>query len=325
MNYSTPPHQCSGKSCHFKIISVILLNLYWQRYLNLIKVIRVAVAEVNTTEVVIYSVNWQSLILAGFVSSVVILPFKTVAELEHNVTEPKLTLRFCYEDKQLLPYYAGDNNLIPTKPGATIEHLQAASEKAGIALQLFRMPWLRCLHYLEENKVDALVAAYSAERAHYTYYPKDAAGQPDTDRAINTNALCLAHRFDNDLPRKLSTPSEPLAISRPYGYQPLPLPEHALLIGAHSPEQALELVVSRRVDATTVTCEINGITGNRQEIKTLPLKILQPPVYFSVGYLMLSKQFYQQHPAIAEQLWQALPQTLDHQRYIDYLAYPLGF
>ena len=40
---------------------------------------------------------------------------------------------------------------------------------------------------------------------------------------------------------------------------------------------------------------------------------------------MLSEQFYQQHPAIAERLWQMLPQTLDRSRYIEYLAYPLGF
>ncbi|KKO46730.1 amino acid ABC transporter [Arsukibacterium ikkense] len=236
-----------------------------------------------------------------------------------------LTLRFCYEDKQLLPYYAGNNADIPVNPGATIEHLQQATAAAGIGLELLRMPWLRCLQLLEENQVDALVAAYSAERAHYTRYPTDAYGQPDPAKAINTNALCLAYRFNNDLPHKISDTTAGLTIARPHGYRPLPLPEHATLVGAHSPEQAIELVVSGRVDATTVTCEINSVAGNQQEIDTLPLKILQPPVYYSVGYLMLSEQFYQQHNAIAEQLWQALPLTLDQSRYIEYLTYPLNF
>ncbi len=234
-------------------------------------------------------------------------------------------LRFCYEDKQLLPYYAGNSSSVPMHPGATIEHLQQATALADVELQLIRMPWLRCLQQLADNNVDALIASYSEQRADYTLFPTDKQGNPDPARAINTNSLCLAHRYDNNLATKLADPEMPLSISRPFGYRPIPLPEHALLIGAHSPEQALELVVSGRVDTTTVTCEINGVAGNKQEIDRLPLQILRPPIYYSVGYLMLSKQFYQQHPTVASELWQALPVTLNKKRYIDYLAYPLNF
>lgn len=236
-----------------------------------------------------------------------------------------VTLRFCYEDKQLLPYYAGDSAKVATSPGAAIEHLQQAAATAGISLAVIRMPWLRCLQQLADNQVDALVAAHSHERQHYTMYPRDKDGQPDPARAINTNALCLAHRFDTNLATKITDPASSLTIARPYGYRPLPFPEHAVLVGAHSPEQALELVVSGRVDATTVTCQLNGLAAKRRDIDNLPLKILQPPVYFSVGYLMISKQFYQDYPVLTERLWQALPQTLHRERYLEYLAYPEGF
>lgn len=251
--------------------------------------------------------------------------FVVKADSKPDKTLDQVVLRFCYEDKQLLPYYAGNSAEVPVHPGATIEHLQRATAAVGISLSLVRMPWLRCLQQLSENNVDALVAAYSPEREHYTFYPRDQDGKPDPGRAINTNALCLAHRFDNNLARKMSDTTSAMTIARPFGYTPLPLPEHAVLVGAHSPEQALELVVSGRVDATTVTCQLNGLAGNRQEIDTLPLKILQPPVYYSVGYLMLSEQFFQRNPAGAERLWQALPKTLDRDRYIKYLAYPLTF
>lgn len=251
--------------------------------------------------------------------------FVALADTPELPAKSTVTLRFCYEDKQLLPYYAGNTIKVPANPGASIEHLQQAAIAAGISLELVRMPWLRCLQQLADNNVDALIAAYSAERAHYTVFPKDKHGAADPAKAINTNALCLSHRFDIDLPKKIADKSSALTIARPYGYRPLPLPEHAVLVGAHSPEQALELVVSGRVDATTVTCEINGLAANRQEIDTLPLVIMQPPVFYSVGYLMLSQQFYRQHPTTAEHLWQVLPQTLDHKRYIQYLAYPIGF
>ena len=265
--------------------------------------------------------------LVNMLSIVMLMPLSIAgaATLQQQQSDTRLTLRFCYEDKQLLPYYAGDSVKIPEHPGATIEHLQHATAAVGIGVELIRMPWLRCLQLLEQGKVDALVAAYHTQRAHYTVYPQDQLGQPDPSKAINSNALCLAYRFDNKLPAKLLNKDAMLTIARPLGYHALPLPAHTLLVDAHSPEQALELVVSGRVDATTVTCEINGLAANRQEIDTLPLKVLQPPVYYSVGYLMLSKPFYQQYPVISTKLWQALPQSLDPNRYIDYLAYPLGF
>ncbi|MBV2129821.1 hypothetical protein [Arsukibacterium indicum] len=192
-------------------------------------------------------------------------------------------------------------------------------------MELVRMPWLRCLQQLADNEIDALVASYSSEREHYTIYPRNNAGQPDPSRAINTNALCLAYHFNTDLAAKIADKSANLTIARPYGYRPLPLPEHAILVGAYSPEQALELVVSGRVDATTVTCQLNGLAANKQEINTLPVEIHYPPVYFAVGYLMFSKQFYTQYPAVSERIWQLLPQTLQQDRYLKYLAYPHGF
>ncbi|WP_372626604.1 amino acid ABC transporter [Arsukibacterium sp.] len=267
------------------------------------------------------------MIFVSLLINVAITPLIVVvaATVPQKVAEADLTLRFCYEDKQLLPFFAGDSVTVPEHPGATIEHLQRATTAVGISLELVRMPWLRCLQQLAEGKVDALVAAYYANRAHFTMYPQDQFGRPDPSRAINSNALCLTYRFDNDLPAKLKNENAELTIARPLGYQALPLPPHARLVSAHSPENALELVVSGRVDSTTVTCEINGLVANRQEIDTLPLKVLQPPVYYSVGYLMLSKPFYLKNPEVADKLWRALPLYIDHNRYVDYLAYPLGF
>src|SRR5690606_24480062 len=85
---------------------------------------------------------------------------------EAITAQPALT--FCYEDKQLLPYYTENSRDIPAQPGATIEHLKIAAEQVGITLKLTRMPWLRCLQQLEDNSVDAVVAAYDKDRAHYT-------------------------------------------------------------------------------------------------------------------------------------------------------------
>lgn len=232
-----------------------------------------------------------------------------------------VTLRFCYEDKQLLPYYAGNSATVPDQPGATIEHLRRATFEAGMSLELVRMPWLRCLQQLEDNSVDALVAAYDESRAHYTRFPATADGAPDPTRAINQLGLCLAYRYDNALPQKLQD-KRPITVSRPLGYRPIPFPPHTALVPAHSPDQALELVVSGRVDATTVLCQLNGVDAKEQHLNRIPVLLLYPPLYQSDGYLMLSRQFYQQYPQLSARLWQALPATLDKTRYLQYLAYP---
>lgn len=231
------------------------------------------------------------------------------------------TLRFCYEDKQVLPYFTGDNSEVPSQPGATIEHLRQATLQSGITLQLIRMPWLRCLQQLENNQVDALVAAYVPERAHYTVYPKRPDGAPDSNKAINRMGLCLAHRYDNPLQQKLTNKSAIITVSRPLGYRPITFPANTVLIGAHSLQQALELVVNGRVDATTVLCQLNGVDAKERHLSMLPVQLLYPPLHQSVGYLMLSRQFYQRYPQQSEQLWQALAPTLNKDNYLQYLNF----
>ena len=56
---------------------------------------------------------------------------------EAIAAQPVLT--FCYEDKQLLPYYTENSRDIPDRPGATIEHLKIAAAQVGITLKITRM------------------------------------------------------------------------------------------------------------------------------------------------------------------------------------------
>lgn len=41
-------------------------------------------------------------------------------------------LRFCYEDKPLLPFYTGHGLLPAEPPGAAIEHLRAAAAASNL-------------------------------------------------------------------------------------------------------------------------------------------------------------------------------------------------
>jgi polar amino acid transport system substrate-binding protein len=241
---------------------------------------------------------------------------------DEAIANNKPVLRFCYEDKQLLPYYTGDGQHTPAIPGATIEHLTQAAKQSDITLQLLRRPWLRCLQKLKDNSVDALVAAFDADRAHFTVYPQLPDGQADISLAINQLGLCLAYRYDNPLEEKINQPTNSITLARPLGYKPINFPANTVLVKAHSPAQALQLVTEGRVDTTTVLCQLNGIAAKERQLNLMPLKLLYPPLHQSYGYVMFSKAFYQRYPKHAEQLWQNLPKTLSKQRYLHYLNYP---
>lgn len=245
-----------------------------------------------------------------------LLSFATRAE--HNVT-----LTFCYEDKQLLPYYTGEGHTAPYMPGVTIEHLLASAAAAGnIKLAFVRFPWRRCLQKLEQNEVDALVATYLPQRGDFAVYPTTADGNPDPHRAMSSHATCLVHRADNDIQHKITQPHGTLVVSRPLGHSNPDYPASVSVVPVHSQQHALELVLSGRVDATTTLCKVNGVAGADRLSQRKPLVVVYPPLYETTGYLVFSKAFYQRHPALAEQLWQMLGSTIQPQRYYDYLHYP---
>ena len=236
--------------------------------------------------------------------------------VQTNAAQENMTtgLTFCYEDKQLLPYYAGDGEQVASPPGVTIEHLQAAVKLTGIQLMLQRKPWLRCLQLLEQNKVDALVATYAESRRSFAVYPLNSNDEPDARLALSQHSTCLVQRHNDNVMQRSGTG---IMIARPLGYATPDYPVGVSIVPVQSQQQAFDLVKQGRVDATTTLCEVNTLptpTGF-----TEGLEVVYPPLYQTTGYLVFSKGFYQQHQQLAISLWQALQQTQEPKRYYQYL------
>lgn len=258
----------------------------------------------------------KRLLLTSICSAAVLYTLDSTAKTQP--TDHSVQLRFCYEDKQLLPYYAGDGESVASPPGVTIEHLQASvASISELTLQLQRKPWLRCLQLLEQNKVDALVATYSTERLSYAEFPLDNQQKPDISRAMSSHTTCVIQRPGSAV---MARREEPLVIARPLGYATPDYPDNVTIVSVQSQQQAFELVVQQRVDATTTLCEVNGIKAPAD--MTPGLEIVYPPLYQITGYLVFSKGFYQQHKKLAEQLWRALATHRDESRYFEYLLLP---
>jgi len=220
-------------------------------------------------------------------------------------------LTFCYEDKMLFPYYLGTGPLVPSqRPGATIEHLKQLTPKVPeLQLELVRMPWKRCLAALKNNDVDAVVASFSPERTAFARYPM-LQQQPDPKRAFAEHHTCLVSRQDAEWSwdgQKIIGGNE-IVIGRTLGYPAITSPlgqkfqMHYTLSGAMD----LDLLKKGRINAVTTLCYINGQQFTSSVIANRGLKVLHPPLYRNTGYLVFSVDFYQQHQALAESLWQHL-------------------
>ncbi|GAB60501.1 substrate-binding periplasmic protein [Rheinheimera nanhaiensis] len=226
-----------------------------------------------------------------------------------------LTLQFCYEDKQLLPYYAGQGEQIASPPGVTIEHIQAAvGDISSLTLQLQRKPWLRCLQLLQQNKIDALVSTYTPARAGFAVYPMTDDNQPDTELALSRHATCLVQRPGDAVMQRLT---QGVTVARPLGYATPDYPAGVTVVEVQSQQQAFALVKQGRVDATTSLCEVDKLP--LPSAFSAQLQVVQPPLYHTTGYLVFSTAFYQQHAVVARQLWQALKQHRKPERYFQYL------
>ncbi|HEX5791714.1 MAG TPA: transporter substrate-binding domain-containing protein [Rheinheimera sp.] len=241
-----------------------------------------------------------------------------LANLLSNVqAKEPVPLQFCYEDKQLLPYYAGNGEQVANPPGVTIEHLQASTAKLPqLELKLQRKPWLRCLQLLEHNKVDALVATYAESRRSFAVYPLNKNDTPDTSLALSQHATCLVQRHNDNVLQRLTAG---VVLARPLGYATPDYPLGVSIVPVQSQQQAFELVKQGRVDATTTLCEVNQLSIPASFAEGL--QVVYPPLYSTTGYLVFSKAFYQQYPELASGLWQALQQNHQPERYYQYLQH----
>lgn len=234
-------------------------------------------------------------------------------------------LRFCYEDKQLRPYYFGDNNLIPTeRPGATIEHLQFLTRQVpNLALKLERLPWKRCLAKLASGEVDAVVGSYSKERETIGVFPRDAKQRPDPKRAFAEHQTCLVTRTDANWSwnGQQFVGINQVVVARSLGYAPLKSPDQQKIIMHYtlSGTMDLDLLERGRVNAITTLCRIAGENAVTPAVRERNLKVLMPPLYSNTGYLIFSHQFYQRQPAVAEQLWHLLSKEKGTAIYHSYL------
>ena len=218
-------------------------------------------------------------------------------------------VRLSFETKENAPRYFSEGTAIAKdKPGITIELMRLVAKRAGVRLEMQRVPWARSLYLLETNQVDGVFhMSYLAERTRFAAYPmKD--GQPDRARSIFTQSYYLYARKGT----RLTWDGERLATDGPIGTtRGYSVAKRLEALGARVEQEndlpgSMRKVLAGRLEAYA---ELeNMATGllARYPDEMRDIVRLQPPLRQEPYYLVLSKGFQGRDPALAERIWDAI-------------------
>ena len=229
--------------------------------------------------------------------------FFSLVQAENHA--PK-TLIIAYEDKAQFPYYLGDSQAIPERPGVAVEMVQALQEVLpDTRIELRRYPWKRCLVLLENGRVDAIFnASYTPAHSRFGQYPSIDDSPHDPEYRLTNISYHWYRDIDNDRAEP-PTPSSDVAAPSGYsvtnllkslGYRPS-MPE--------SSYSALRMVTAGYVQAAA----LQTVTGDRliqQKPELNQLVRVEPAITEKPYYLLFSKTFYDRYPELTEQLWQEI-------------------
>ena len=241
-----------------------------------------------------------SLILWG------IVPVITIAE---TVSTEKLRLHFAYSTSEQPPYIYGNSKDIPENPGRVVDMLKSLEQAIpGTEIEFVRLPWKRCLKYLDWGKVDGIFnASFIPSRLQNGVYPmKD--GLPDPSKQLVTisyGIYTLEHSPMSWDGEKFFQLNGLVGVNR--GFSVIPdLQKMGISVEeVDSVSQnflklklgRIKAVLAQNVTAQSVLKKDKRFKG----IKKLAIPFKTKPYY-----LMLSHQFVKKHPKISERIWKEI-------------------
>lgn len=214
-------------------------------------------------------------------------------------------LRLVYSDIQVAPYQMGNGPEVPPVPGAMVEMLQQVGRDLGLEVVLERAPQLRGFKRLQAGEVDgAFMFSFVPERQQYGAYPlKD--GKADESARVLSMAYVFYRRkgssfqWDGSAVRGLDGRSigynSTFSVGDALAKAGLPVED------AKTTEQNFQKLALGRIAAFAMQEDVADgfITQMRlQDIEKLPVPWETKPYY-----LMLSNQFVERNPALAEKIW----------------------
>lgn len=231
-------------------------------------------------------------------------------------------ITIAYEDKEQPPYYMGNTTeVLTTNPGAAVEIVKMLEKRIpGLKITFVRYPWKRCLASLGNNTVDGIFnSSYKEERLEIGWYPtidKKHKGKPDIRRRLCTITYSLytlkgvstgwdGNKFNNFNGK----------ITAPLGYSIIDdLKKMGVDVEeAPSTTNNLDKIINKRVEATALQDVTADSIIKKQKNKYTDIVKIAPALSNKHYYLMLSKKFVDQNPALAQMIWNEIANIREEQ------------
>ncbi len=241
-----------------------------------------------------------------------IFGFLMVVFFTLNANAVQMTIS--YEDKAQPPYYMGEKKVLADKPGVAVEMVKMLEDKIeGLEITLKRTPWKRCTVELSRNNVDGIFnASYKKKRLELGYYPTTDGtleGPVDISRRITKIAYSLYTLKDSNIVWDgTNMTGVDGKIGAPFGYSIInDLKKMGLNVeDAPNTEMNLKKLLKKRIVAVAlqdVTAD-SFIKLNSPQFENI--KKRTPPLATKPYYLMLSKKFVENHPELAQKIWDTI-------------------
>jgi len=210
----------------------------------------------------------------------------------------------------------------PDGCGQSLELLRRASALQPVAIRQLVAPRSQCMNRLRSGEVDAMLAAFTPERAAYGAYPMKGA-QPDPGRGVGELDFSVSRRRGAtvawDGRRFIGLGRQPVGTQPDLLHMSM-LREMDIVVddSASNVDQVFAKLAGKRVAAVVTEREEGGeliARKYRGQIEMLPAPFQKTPIY-----LIVNKAFYQKHQPQIEAYWQAIAQarhTPAFRRFID--------
>lgn len=237
----------------------------------------------------------QALLLAGQhdpVSSCAAVPIDFVLALE---------------DKEDFPQWIGNTVEVDTvRPGVAVEFFRRVCENVGVNPRFCRFPWKRCLEIeLPKGAVDGVIRVrYRKERERLGVYPMES-GAIDSSRRYITRAFYFYRRKGSGFcwdGRKITGLEGKIGFN--YGYA---VADDLARAGAPmEPGMQVEYDM-KNLSNGKLGAVLAFESAGDHVIKNYPDIEKVNPSFMTVDlYLILSHQFVEKYPALAEKTWNAV-------------------
>ncbi len=219
-------------------------------------------------------------------------------------------LNVAYEDKTQFPYYMGNTSEVLDQPGVAVEMVQLLEKEIpNLTVNLHRFPWGRCLSRLKQGVSDGIFnASFKPSRMEIGRYPwKD--GKVDPSRRLTTISYSLYKRKQSPLAWDgVSFANLEGKIGAPRAYSIVGDLRKMGVAVEESPwtKNDFKKLIRDRI-AGVAAQDVTGdflLEQHRQEFESI-VKVT-PPLKVKPYYLMLSHQFVNKYPELAEQIWDTL-------------------